>query len=164
MKIYALLATACVAVALSMSSTMTRAHDYTVNDLKIDHPWARPTPGRSTVTAAYFVLENNSKLADRLVGVKADIADHAELHETVEEAGIAKMQHLSDGISVPANKSVEFKPRGKHVMLMGLQKPLADGDAFPLTLVFAERGEVEVIVKVEQPKSGADGDSGHHHH
>jgi len=35
---------------------------------------------------------------------------------------------------------VSFEPSGRHVMLVGLKKPLKEGDVFPLTLTFANRG------------------------
>jgi hypothetical protein len=43
-------------------------------------------------------------------------------------------------------------------MLMGLKKPLKEGDVFPLTLSFAAAGQVQTSVRVR----GADGrDKGH---
>jgi len=44
------------------------------------------------------------------------------LHETVFEDGMAKMKHV-DTLCIPANESITFKPKAKHVMLM---QPLRD--------------------------------------
>ena len=51
-------------------------------------------------------------------------------------------------IDIPAGRTVELKPGGLHIMLMGLTQPLKDGEMFPLTLTFANEGEVPVEVMV----------------
>ena len=59
------------------------------------------------------------------------------------------MVPVKDGIEVPPHGTVELKPLGLHVMLLGLRKPLKEGDTFPMPLVFAIQGKAEVEVKVE---------------
>ncbi|MGI9413220.1 MAG: copper chaperone PCu(A)C, partial [Hyphomicrobiales bacterium] len=54
-----------------------------------------------------------------------------------------------------------FKPGGLHVMLIGLQTKLAEGEAFPLTLVFEKRGEVVVDVKIQKSAGAAHGSHEH---
>ncbi|MCK5712158.1 MAG: copper chaperone PCu(A)C, partial [Hyphomicrobiaceae bacterium] len=72
---------------------------------------------------------------------------------------------VKDGIEVPPHGTVELKPLSLHVMLMGLRKPLKEGEEFPMTLVFAKQGEVEVEVKVEKkPGAKKSGDDMHQHH
>ncbi|MEN9416974.1 MAG: hypothetical protein RI988_594, partial [Pseudomonadota bacterium] len=66
-------------------------------------------------------------------------------------------------IEVPPGKTVELKPGGLHVMLIGIQKPLKVGDSFPLTLRFEKAGEVQVEVPVQaMPPAGAAAGGGHH--
>lgn len=144
-------------------ATPALGHDYTADGLKIDHPWARPTPGNLRVTAAYMSLENSGGKADTLTAAKTDIAGRVELHESLIKDGKAIMRLMPDGISVPAGGTVELKPKGLHIMVMGLKKPLAVGDSFPMTLTFAERGDVDVEVKIETGVGGKDDHSGHDH-
>jgi copper(I)-binding protein len=59
-----------------------------------------------------------------------------------------KMRELPDGIAVPAQQTVELKPGGLHVMLMGLKHPLVEGETFPLTLEFEHAGTLEVEVTI----------------
>jgi hypothetical protein len=68
------------------------------------------------------------------------------------EGDVMRMRQI-DGIDLPAGKTVELKPGGMHLMLIGLTKPLREHDSFPLTLVFEHARGVEV--EVEVGKAGA---------
>jgi copper(I)-binding protein len=54
----------------------------------------------------------------------------------------------TDGIEVPAGKTVTLAPQGTHVMLMGLKAPLKEGTTIPLTLEFTQAGKITVQVDV----------------
>ena len=58
------------------------------------------------------------------------------------------MMHQLDSIEVPAGGTLEFKPGGNHIMLIGLKHPLLEGEHFPLTLTFKHAGNVELNVEV----------------
>ena len=58
-----------------------------------------------------------------------------------------KMEKL-DVVEVTADSPVVFEPGGHHVMLMGLDDPLIEGESFPMTLVFEKAGPVEVTVAI----------------
>jgi hypothetical protein len=55
-----------------------------------------------------------------------------------------------DAVDVPAGGSAMLEPGGKHVMLIGLQKELATGDTFELTLNFEKSGSQTIQVEVQQ--------------
>ena len=63
---------------------------------------------------------------------------------------VMKMRPLA-GLDIPAGQSVTLKPGGEHIMLMGLNGPLHEGQSFPLTLTFEKAGTREVSVAVEKP-------------
>jgi copper(I)-binding protein len=44
---------------------------------------------------------------------------------------------------------VTLKPGSYHVMLIGLKKPLAAGDSFPVTLKFEKAGNISITVPVK---------------
>ena len=67
---------------------------------------------------------------------------------------VMKMRPLA-GLDIPAGQSVTLKPGGEHIMLMGLNGRLREGQSFPLTLTFEKAGAREVTVSVE--KAGAAG-------
>lgn len=125
------------------------ADDFKAGALKIDDPWARPSAGGAKTGAAYFEIENTGTTADRLLSAKTDIAERVELHESIEEGGVAKMQALKDGIEVPAGGEAKLKPRGMHVMLLGLKQRLEEDQSFPMTLTFEKQGDVQIKVEVE---------------
>ncbi len=150
-------------LASHLTATLGHAHDYTVRDLKIDHPWARPTPGGAKVAAVYLKLINKSNEADTLVSASSTLGTKIEIHETTLVDGIAKMRRRDSGLPVAAKSTVSLEPAGLHLMLLGLARPLKVGDRIPLTLTFQSRGAVEVKVNVEKAPAAAK-EPEHHHH
>jgi hypothetical protein len=137
-------AAAAFAALFALPALACAAHDHlTVEDVR-----ARAVPPTAKTSAAYMIIENPGPEDDRLLAARAKVAARVELHTHVVEDGVAKMRELEDGIAVPAGASVALAPGGLHVMLMGLSRPLAVDDRFPLTLVFERAGEMTVEVEV----------------
>lgn len=120
--------------------------------ISVENAWARTTlPGQSA-SAAYFTIRNTGG-ADRLLSVS--IADGtATLHSTSMDGGVMRMRPLG-GLDVPANSTVELKPGGTHVMLMGLRAPLMEGKDLPMTLKFAKSGDRRVSAEIRSAPQGA---------
>jgi copper(I)-binding protein len=125
-----------------------RAEEYRQGDLVFTDPWTRPTPGGSTVGAAYLTIRNQGKAADKLLAVASPAADHAELHENIHEGDVMGMREVTGGLAIPPGKTVTFAPGGYHIMLFGLKQKLQEGQTIPLLLRFAKAGEQMVTVKV----------------
>ena len=51
-------------------------------------------------------------------------------------------------IRIAPGETVALEPGGLHAMLMMLQRPMVEGEAFELTLSFSDGGEVSVEVPV----------------
>jgi copper(I)-binding protein len=115
--------------------------------VKIENAWARATPGMAKNGGAYLTVVNAGKSRDRLVAATADIAKRVEVHTHINDNGIMRMRQV-DGIDLPAGGTIQMKPGGYHVMLIGLHKPLKKGERFPVTLVFEKAGEVKTSVEV----------------
>ncbi len=113
----------------------------------VKEAWVREVPPVSTMSAAFMKILNTGNEEDYLIGVKADVSDKAELHTTVMEDGMMKMRRLKE-VQVPAGGEVEFKPMGKHIMLIGLKRPLREGQRVKITLLFKKSGSVSVDVPV----------------
>ncbi len=146
-----------VTFAMMTNSFRAQAHDITSGSLTIEHPWSRPTIGNAPNSAAYLKITNHGGTPDTLMGVKSDVAKRVELHMVKMDDGVMRMRAAKDGVTVPANGSVELKPGGVHIMLMGLSRKLTPGQMFDLTLQFKHQGAVPIQVKVE--KMGAMGGS-----
>jgi copper(I)-binding protein len=95
-----------------------------------------------------MVIVGGSK-DDRLIGASSDRAAMVHLHDVVEEDGVAKMRS-TEVVEVPAGQRVELAPKGRHLMLMGLDAPLVAGQSYALVLKFAESGEQKVTITVRE--------------
>ncbi len=143
--LFALIFVAAVGFALPAA-----AHDFTVGDLAISHPWARASAGKAKNGAAFMTLANNGQAADRLVKVSTPVAMKASLHLSVMEGGLMHMRPV-EAVEVKPGEPTVLKPGGLHVMLMGLKAPLEEGETFTLTLTFEKAGSVDVRVTVAKP-------------
>lgn len=147
---------AFILVFLSVSS-LAQAHDYAKSGVMISHPWVRAATAGMANSAAYMMIENAGMHDDRLIAVQGDIAQHIEIHETSMVDNVMKMREIEGGLVIPENTQIELKPKGLHIMLMGLNGALKVGDKHTITLVFEKAGAIEVELKVEPiSKTGHD--------
>lgn len=105
-------------------------------------------PSVSRTAAIYLTIENRGSEAVELIGASTKAAGHTMIHQTVTEAGIAKMRHV-DNLLIPAKGILELKSGSYHIMLMGLEKEVIN-KPFELSLNFAKRESVVVIVSPER--------------
>jgi periplasmic copper chaperone A len=115
--------------------------------IEVSNAWARATPGRSEVGAAYVTIQ--SPTADRLVAASSPVARKVGLHTMTMSGNVMQMRPLA-AIDIPAGQPVTLAPDGLHIMLEGLKKPLRAGQSFPLTLTFEKAGKRTVDVAVQQ--------------
>ena len=120
--------------------------------VEVRDAWARATPGKADIGAAYLTLE--SPTDDRLTGLSTPVASTAQVHTMTMEGGVMKMNRVA-ALDLPAGQPVKLEPGGMHIMLIGLTDKLRPGQSFPLTLSFEKAGKREVTVSVE--KAGARG-------
>lgn len=151
-----------VLAALLLPACFANAHEYKAGELEIAHPWSQELPPNAPTVAAYFVIHNNGKTADRLLSVDSPIAGEAQLHEHQMQDGLAKMRQVPS-VDIPAGGNVTFAPMAYHVMLIDLKDRslLTDGKRFPLTMHFEKSGNVTVEVAVQ--KKAPDGMQEHMH-
>lgn len=149
------------ALTLAAAALAANAHSFKLGDIDIGHPYARPTRDGQQVGGGYLKLANKGA-ADRLVSATSPAAGSVEIHSMSMEGDVMKMRQV-DAIDLPTGQTVELKPGGFHLMLMGLKAPLKAGDKFPVTLRFEKAGEVVVTVNVEEPKPAAGGMADHKH-
>ena len=123
--------------------------------LRIEQAWARATPPMATVAAAYLVVINDGDTPDRLLRIDSGIAQRIEMHHTANENGVMRMRPIKGGAVIPAHGRLEFAPGGNHLMLIGPVRPLAAGESFEATLVFAHAGSRKVRFEVRGMDGGA---------
>jgi copper(I)-binding protein len=112
--------------------------------------YARANGASAKAGGAFMVIKNFTDEDDRLIGATTGVAMKAELHtSTVDAQGLTVMGPLDGGLAVPAHTQVELKRGGHHVMMMGLKRPLNDGDVVTLTLIFEKAGKITVEMPVD---------------
>ncbi|TWC60950.1 hypothetical protein FBY04_101405 [Pseudomonas sp. SJZ080] len=151
-----------VLAALLLPACFANAHEYKTGELEIAHPWSQELPPNAPTVAAYFVIQNHGKTADKLLSVDSPIAGIAQLHEHVMQNDLMKMQQVPS-VEIPGGGDVTFAPMAYHVMLLELKDRslLSDGKRFPLTMHFEKSGDVTVEVTVQ--KKAPDGMQVHAH-
>ena len=151
-----------VLAALLLPACFANAHEYKAGELEIAHPWSQELPPNAPTVAAYFVIQNHGKTADKLLSVDSPIAGVAQLHEHIKQNDLMKMQQVPS-VEIPAGGEITFAPMAYHVMLLELKDRslLSDGKRFPLTMHFEKSGDVTVEVTVQ--KKAPDGAQVHAH-
>lgn len=148
--------TTLFAAAAALLPLTVQAHD----GMHAENAYIRST--NPMTGAAFMLLENHRAVPCTLSAVTSDIAERIELHTHEEADGIMRMRQLEGGIEVPAGESASLDRGGNHVMLLGLTRPLADGDTVTLALDFGDCGIEEVEAVVDNAREGG-GHGGHDH-
>lgn len=132
----------------TLITTPVLAHDYSQGDVRIDHPWSRPTPPGTPMGVGYMSISNTGGSDIVLVGARTPRADRVSIHRSSMQDGVMRMAPVKGGLAIPAGTTVELKPHSYHLMLENLDSPLRENEAIPLTLSFegAEDMKVELTV------------------
>lgn len=140
---------AAIVITAAAVAALSRAAEVNLN---LSDAWARPTLGAGRTSAAYVTVTNMGSADDRLVAAGLPGAASVEIHTAGMENGVMRMRRL-EGVDIPAGESVRFAPGGLHIMIIGLEDPLVEGDTVPLTLVFEEAGKftVQTVVTMTPP-------------
>ncbi|MBM3606134.1 MAG: copper chaperone PCu(A)C [Alphaproteobacteria bacterium] len=123
------------------------AHD----GMHMNDAYARSTNPRTA--AVFMTLENHRAVPCTLQAITTDAAERAELHTHLEEDGVMRMVKIEDGVTTPAGETRDLVRGGEHIMLLGLAKPLAEGDSLTLTLDFGDCPTETVDVVVDNQRS-----------
>lgn len=84
--------------------------------LQVKDAWVRAAPPNARVMVAYATITNSSEYDIWVTAASSDAFGAVELHETIEQDGMASMIHL-DFVKLAAGQTVHFEPGGKHFML-----------------------------------------------
>jgi copper(I)-binding protein len=133
----------------SWLSGARKSTTYTVGKLVISDPWARGESEAAPECGGFFVVTNKGETADRLVSASSKAAERIEIHAIKVVGADIKMRQLADGLRIPPHTALTLKPRGYHLLMLGLKVPLAQGATLPVTLVFDEAGSVEVELVIQ---------------
>ena len=128
------------------------------NELRIEQPWAAPTPAGVDVSAGYLVIDNATASDDRLLSATSARAERVEVHEMTMDGAVMQMRPV-ESLTIPAGQTVTLAPGGMHLMFYGVAEPFAEGQDIPLQLTFADAGTINVTLAVHRapPETHGDG-------
>ena len=146
-------------IASLAAAAFLTAAPLAAQDVHVENAYALTTGPGAMSGAVFFEIVNRSATEpDRLVSAASDVAQRVELHtHLIDAQGMARMIEVEDGFAVAPGATHVLQRGGDHVMLMGLTRPLADGDTFELLLTFEREGEVSIEVPVELNRMPAPG-------
>ena len=134
--------------ALVLNFSLSASAMAGVEDIVVEGAWSRASIGTSRPGAAYMTIGNTGDEAVSLTEIRTDIAMMPEIHRTsTNDQGVSSMTPAGE-IEIGPGEAVALEPGGLHAMPMRLQRPMAEGDRFQLTLVFSDGGEVVVDVPI----------------
>ena len=152
-----------VVIAAAASLTLASAALADMSAIMVHDSYARAS--NKMAGAAFMAVMNSAAEDDRLIAVSSDIAKRTELHTHMETGdGVMKMMHVEEGFVIPAGETHMLKRGGDHVMFMGLNQELKQGDMISLTLTFEKAGDVVVEVPVDLERKPAEGGMDHSNH
>lgn len=150
--------TRALLIVAAITAAVTPACGDAEREFSASRAWARPTPAAATNGVIYLTV--SSDVRDALIGVdvRPDVAAHTEIHRSDATSGnghqhgavgggTVTMEQVTE-IVIDAGATVEFRPGGNHIMLVGLPAPLRSGDTFAATLRFSSGRTLDVTVAV----------------
>lgn len=137
------------ATAFTLAFNIASGSGAKASDVVVISAFARASATPVAKSAAVYVtIVNNAAEADRLLSISTPAAARAELHQSVVEGGVMKMQPKGHAESLPG-ATLEMSPGGVHIMLMGLSAPLKEGGSVEVTLTFENAGQITATVPVQ---------------
>ena len=133
---------AVIAAALAIAAPAAFA------DVTVTQPWVRGTVPPQKTTGAFMRLQSNRDA--KLVGVSSSAAKLVEMHEMAMVNNVMRMRPVNE-IALPGGKDVALKPGGYHIMLMGIEHQLKEGDVVPLTLTVRDSDGKTHTIAVQAP-------------
>jgi copper(I)-binding protein len=121
----------------------------TESRLQVRDAWVRLPPPGSQMVAVYMTIANQGSSVVQLSRIEVDGAMSSDLHETsIDQAGISSMRTVTS-LDIPPGESRSLAPGGLHVMVMGLNRHLREGDRLNMSLTFKNQAPVNVTAVVK---------------
>jgi len=121
-------------------------------------------PANASVNAGYVKFTNTSDKDVEFHNFTSPVYDSVEMHITENRSGSAKMKQVSK-ILIPANSSVELKPGGAHLMLIGPRRDVQAGEQ--ILMIAQDSLERRFMLKftvIDMRQETSHNDHNHHNH
>ena len=119
----------------------------------VSNAWIRAMPPSMKTTAAYLTIENTTGAELVLQSAGTAVARIVEIHRMEQVGEVMKMKAIGE-LRIPAGERAELAPKGYHLMLIDLLRPLQEGETIPLVLNFSGGSTVHVDAVVSKWGTG----------
>jgi copper(I)-binding protein len=110
--------------------------------------WVKVPAADQTLTEGFVVVDNPTMYDVYLIAAVTEAAGKVEFRD-VSKPGSASAQVVKE-VPVPAYGSLTMDPKGLHMVLSDMKRPLKDGDTIALTLTTHEGTAMEVSAVVKK--------------
>lgn len=152
---------ACIGAALCLSANLYAGS--AADAVQAEGAYARAVPPGLPNSAAFVDLSNTGTADHALVAAESTAAQVVELHTHSMEDGMMRMRQV-EKIPLPAGETVQLRPGGLHIMLIGLDHQLQPGETVELTLIYEDGSRETLITPVSKVQAMQPKDHAHHHH
>lgn len=146
----------CLAALALAGLALPALADTTVSDA-----WVRASVPHQQATGAFMILTAASD--SKLLSVASPVAKTVQIHEMTMNGEVMGMREVK-AVELPAGKPVSLDPNGLHVMLMGLNQQVKEGEQVPLTLVIEDAKGVQQTLQVRAPVRALTATGAEHEH
>lgn len=130
------------------------AHEVQKGDLTLSNLEVRASLGVNPNTGGYMTVANRGDRPDELIAASCGCAREVQLHLMSMQGSVMSMRRVS-ALTVPARGKLEVRSGGAHLMVLGLKKPIKEGEKVTMTLTFRRAGKVEASFHVVKTPGAA---------
>lgn len=146
------LAVLCVLSVFFVAAFGEKAFSHEAHEALMAHDaWAPPSLDGANVGVAFTMLMNHSDAPIEITALSSPVANTVELHDHVSEGGKVKMRRV-EKIVIPAQGSLDMKPGGLHLMLIGLKEQIKDGSTITVDITAKGAAAQKVSFTVSQAR------------
>jgi periplasmic copper chaperone A len=110
--------------------------------------WVKVPAADQTVADGFVVVDNPTMYDVYLTAAVTEAAGKVEFQDASKPGG-ASAQVVKE-VTVPAYGSLTMDPKGLHMVLSDLKRPLKEGDTISVTLSLHEGSQLEVSAAVKK--------------
>ena len=147
--------TALIILTITFLTGLNTSAQVEADKIVIRDAWIQEGPPSQKITAAFMLIENHNSEEIALLSASTDAARVVELHKMELEDGMMSMRKV-DSINIPAGGMIELKPGGYHLMVIGLNKALKEGEDVKVTLRFSNDTRKTITVPVKKRSEEGD--------
>ena len=134
--------------SLASLSTPAYSNEVAAEVIQVEKAFSRASIPGMSMSAAFMTLKNTGKEDHLLVEAVSSLASSTELHGHVKVNDMMRMRQMQH-VHIDAGKSKTLQPGGLHVMFIGLEKQLIQGETFKLKLIYEDGSEQMLTVPVK---------------